>query len=211
MTHRKIILSLCLVLLIGLLPQRALADDKKPGSSCSAHSYTGTVAQAPTLSEPGIINAVCRRCGLQAKAFLPPLDDVSYTVTHGSQQDIYTWKSTSLGDWEFTAPAAEPSQNRQPEVPVQPVITQQPADRTVKAGEQAIFSIRASGQALSYQWQFFGKNQRWQNCTALTEGFNSDILHPIVACSRNGFQYRCIISDETGGFVISYPALLLVK
>lgn len=98
-----------------------------------------------------------------------------------------------------------PSQT--PEIKV-PVITSQPKDVTVKKGETATFTVKATGTDLTYQWQ---KDDRRGEGFKDYEGKNREsCITGNVGESCNGFKYRCIVSNSAGS-VISDSATLTVE
>ena len=87
-------------------------------------------------------------------------------------------------------------------------ITKHPDPVTVNIGEKATFSVTATGDNLTYQWQVaYGENKEFQNAdgtnpktdTFTTYGTDKDC---------NGYQYRCIITDANGNSVTSEAATL---
>ena len=80
-------------------------------------------------------------------------------------------------------------------------ITSQPSDYTGPAGSTATFSIEAEGDDLSYQWQVYNKRHVWQNSSST--GFNTDTLLVDIASTRDGFKFRCIVTDSLGNSVTS--------
>lgn len=88
-----------------------------------------------------------------------------------------------------------------------PVITSQPQDITVKAGETATFTVVATGTDLTYQWERdkgkgFGK---WGGTNGIRASFTTGVLSE----ECNGFKYRCIVSNSAGS-VTSDSATLTV-
>lgn len=64
----------------------------------------------------------------------------------------------------------------------------------------AYFSILASGENLSYQWQFFAVEGRWVNSTAAS-GRTMNYTPSITEGSFGRTQYRCIVSSSEGEVV----------
>jgi formylglycine-generating enzyme required for sulfatase activity len=83
-----------------------------------------------------------------------------------------------------------------------PVITVQPANETVTAGQTATFSILATGDALQYQWQKNGVDITGANATAYTT--------PATSISDSGTIYRCVVWNA-GDTVTSNVAVLGVN
>jgi hypothetical protein len=86
----------------------------------------------------------------------------------------------------------------------QPVITQQPQNRNVIAGQAATLSVAATGPNLSYQWSSFraqsqtaiaGATQA-SHTTPATTPADDNTLYAVEVCSNRGTaQQRCINSD----------------
>ena len=93
-------------------------------------------------------------------------------------------------------------------VPLQ--ITQQPANRTVEIGENANFTVKTDGSGLKYQWQYRASSTgNWTNTTAT--GAQTATLTIPGTTSRNGYQYRCTVSDQSGTSMTSAAATLTVN
>ena len=88
-----------------------------------------------------------------------------------------------------------------------PSITTQPGNATVKVGETATFTIAASGDNLTYQWQI-DKNDGngWVNIAGANE---ASYTTSTVNMSCNGFKYQCVVSN-LAGTVTSNTAVLTV-
>ena len=87
-----------------------------------------------------------------------------------------------------------------------PVISCQPTDCSVFAGETSFFFVEAEGSDLRYQWQV-NKTGTWNNCTSA--GHDQAAFSFTAKASYSGWKYRCIVSNG-GGSVTSEPALLTV-
>ena len=91
-------------------------------------------------------------------------------------------------------------------------ITSQPAEAYASAGETVEFKVDATGTDLSYKWQWTdnksGEEYVWNDSTA--ESSVSKTLLIEAASHRNGYQYRCIITDSNGNQVISEEVMLTV-
>ena len=88
------------------------------------------------------------------------------------------------------------------------VITQHPNDQRVNDGSSAIFTISATGDNLTYQWQQSTDNGgSWTNIN----GANlSSYTTGTTTMDMSGYQYRCIVIGA-GGSVTSNAATLTVK
>ncbi len=91
-----------------------------------------------------------------------------------------------------------------------PVITKQPANASVSAGQNATFNVVASGSGLMYQWQSKGPNATAWGNTGMT-GNNTATLTVKASTALNGAQFRCVVTDKYGNSVISNPATLTVS
>ena len=91
-------------------------------------------------------------------------------------------------------------------------ITKQPENVTASAGERASFTVTATGTDLSYAWQVKSPySVIWTTCTAATTGYNTATLQPLAEAKRDGYSYRCIITDAYGNKVTSKVATLTVE
>ena len=88
-------------------------------------------------------------------------------------------------------------------------ITSQPADVTTPAGKDVTFSVTATGAGLKYQWQASkDKGATWTN-SGMTGNKTATLTVSAIA-SRNGYQFRCIVTDKNGKTVTSNAAKLTV-
>ncbi len=79
-----------------------------------------------------------------------------------------------------------------------PSITKQPKSVIVGEGGTAAFTVAATG-ATSYLWQWRnGSSGTWADCTSATTGYNTATLKVSAASHRNGYQYRCLVSNASG-------------
>ena len=84
-----------------------------------------------------------------------------------------------------------------------PVITTQPANRTVTAGQTATFSVSATGTApLSYQWQ--------KGTTTITGATSANYTTPATTISDNGAQYRVVVSNSVGNATSNSATLTVI-
>ena len=90
-----------------------------------------------------------------------------------------------------------------------PKISTQPSDKSASEGKTAKFSISASGDGLTYQWQYLAPGGSWTNSPAT--GCTTASLSVPVTADRNGFKYRCVVTDKYGNKVTSNAATLTVS
>ena len=89
-------------------------------------------------------------------------------------------------------------------------ITQQPQDATVAENANAIFTVTATGTGLSYQWQFLpASGGQWSETSAT--GATTSQLTIQALNYRNGYKYRCVVTDKMGNQLISAEAALTVQ
>ena len=87
-------------------------------------------------------------------------------------------------------------------------ITKQPEDASNAIGENVTFSVEASGEGLSYQWEWRNATSDWKATTVA--GNKTDTITVQVTAARNGLQYRCVVTDKNGNRVESNGATLSV-
>ena len=90
-----------------------------------------------------------------------------------------------------------------------PTITTQPFSKTAYEGDTVRFTVKASGTGLSYQWYYRENSSSSWKKTSLT-GATTDALSVLAKTTRNGFQYRCKITNAAG-YVYTNIVTLTVK
>ena len=90
-------------------------------------------------------------------------------------------------------------------------ITSQPSDTSAADGENAVFSVKAAGDGLTFRWQQLdpGAGSRWEDIVGLDGSASRTVTIP-ASYNTNGCKYRCIITDQYGESVQSSEALLTV-
>ena len=89
-------------------------------------------------------------------------------------------------------------------------ITAQPEDVTAAAGTKAYFTVTAAGEGLKYQWQYSPDGgASWAN-TSFT-GNKTAKLTVTATAARDGYQYRCVITDKYGSQITSGAAALHIR
>lgn len=98
------------------------------------------------------------------------------------------------------------------------IITSHPSSVTVDKSGNATFSVVATGEDLSYQWQYrTSANGEWRKA-AITGNTTSSIAVNATyentetgsVYNRNGYQWRCEVTDMHGIKIYSSPATLTV-
>lgn len=89
-----------------------------------------------------------------------------------------------------------------------PAIITQPAGQEVTVGQTAEFTVAATGENLSYQWQYSNNNgTNWNDITGAT---GSSYTTDAATLEMNNYQYQCVVSNSAGS-VTSDPVTLTVK
>ncbi|MBR2554051.1 MAG: InlB B-repeat-containing protein [Aeriscardovia sp.] len=134
------------------------------------------------------------------------------TVKLESYRDGYIFRcivtdayGTSVTSDEAILRIGEPTPPPQPESTI--TITKQPTDYIGKVKSTAVYTVEADGDDLSYQWQFY-KNGVWKD-TSLS-GYNTDTLTVKLESYRDGYIFRCVISDSHGNSLTSDEAVLQI-
>ena len=87
--------------------------------------------------------------------------------------------------------------------------TEQPADYVGIVGDTVEFSAPATGNGLLYQWYYSTDNgASWSK--SYTEGYDTATLQPVLRAYRNGYQYRCEVTDVFGNTITSDAAAMTV-
>ena len=77
-----------------------------------------------------------------------------------------------------------------------PTIGTQPASQSVIVGQTASFTVEATGEKLSYQWQqSTDSGQSWTDIGGATD---ATYTTEATTTSMNGYQYRCVVSNSAG-------------
>lgn len=77
-----------------------------------------------------------------------------------------------------------------------PTIDTQPASQTVTKGNTATFTVAATGENLSYQWQQSTDNGK--SWTDIEGAKGASYATEASTASMNGYQYRCVASNSAG-------------
>ncbi|MCC8103888.1 MAG: leucine-rich repeat protein, partial [Clostridiales bacterium] len=89
------------------------------------------------------------------------------------------------------------------------MIVSQPEDYTGEVGTTASFTIEATGEGISYQWQYSDDGgTTWKDSTAASAATATYSL--TMTAARNGRLVRCIVTDESGNYVVSDTAEMIL-
>jgi hypothetical protein len=96
-----------------------------------------------------------------------------------------------------------------------PIITAQPTDQTVRPGQTATFSVTATGNVLTFQWQVSTNHGgSWSNLSdgAPYSGVRTGTLTVSgVTQGLNGLQYRCIVSNSVASTTSQAATLSVLR
>lgn len=98
--------------------------------------------------------------------------------------------------------------------PVQPTVKKpgigkQPQNVSVKAGEQATFTVKATGTDLTYQWQINRNNGK--GFVDITGADKASYTTGVVDMLCNGYKYQCVISDSAGSVTTNAATLTVTE
>ncbi len=89
-------------------------------------------------------------------------------------------------------------------------ISGQPENQSVEAGADAVLSVQANGEELSYQWQYCAPGEdAWTDVEA--DSPQSDTLTICASDDLDGQRFRCRITNIDGYEVVSKEATLTVS
>jgi len=149
------------------------------GSDCQ-HVYDSQVDKEASCTDPGHKIYTCSNCGHTYTELLDPLDH----------------------DWIVTD-RVEPEPD-----PAVLAIIQQPQDVYVSVGDPVSFTVVATGEGLTYQWEYSFSGNSWAATTAAGNKTNS--MSVTGKDALNGCHYRCVVTDLSGASVISDAATLTI-
>ena len=103
---------------------------------------------------------------------------------------------------------------KQKATPVQPTvkkpgISKQPQNTSVKAGEQATFTVAATGTDLKYQWQIDRNNGK--GFVDITGADKASYTTGVVDMLCNGYKYQCVISNSAGSVTTNAATLTVTE
>lgn len=88
-------------------------------------------------------------------------------------------------------------------------IISHPEDQIALEGDSVCFTVDATGEGLTYQWQYSVDGTNWHDLDS--DGSDTKILTIVATTNRNGYMYRCEITDSTFVTVASNAATLTVN
>ena len=151
--------------------------------------------------------------GAVAMASINNGDDVTpeTIATQAFWSDTVGFDLSENGAWSWDAAANRPVLRTNKMATVAMTITEQPLAATVYNNRSALMSVAVKGGTLGYTYQ-------WQRARKATSSF-SDIddatssmleIKKTDSFAKDGYFYRCVITDSTGNTVTSDAAMLTV-
>lgn len=90
-----------------------------------------------------------------------------------------------------------------------PAITSHPQNKAVKTGEQAVFTVGATGTNLTYQWQV---NRNDGNGFVNIDGeISESYIIGVTDMAYNGFRYQCVVSNSAGSDTSNVATLTVTE
>jgi hypothetical protein len=86
-----------------------------------------------------------------------------------------------------------------------PAITQQPQDFAGRVGTTVTFAVEATGEGLTYRWQYRDVGGKWTNSS-----FRAASMSCKLTAERDGREYRCIVTDAWNNKVTSEAAAMTI-
>ena len=134
----------------------------------------------------------------------PGNDTATFTFTAKTSYSGWQYRCVITGDAGSTTSQAA----RLTVAAGGPRITQQPADQSAAPGETAVFTVKATGSNVTYQWQYSANaGAGWTNCARA--GYDTDTFSFAMTASLAGRLYRCVLRDDTGTTVSETARLTL--
>ncbi len=127
----------------------------------------------------------------------------------GKAVDITTSYTFKIVDTNHTIEATFKQTAPKPPVEELPAIHTQPQSASVKAGEQAVFTITASGSGVNFRWQVDKNdgNGFVDIAGADTTGYKIDVTD----VAYNGYKYRCVLSNSAGAVTTDIATLTVTE
>lgn len=127
----------------------------------------------------------------------------------GKAVDITTSYTFKIVDANHTIEVTFKQTSPKPPVEELPTILTQPQSVSVKAGEQAVFTLAASGSSVHLQWQVDKKdgNGFVDIAGADTTGYKIDVTD----VTYNGYKYRCVLSNSAGTVTTDIATLTVTE
>ncbi|MBP3728874.1 MAG: S8 family serine peptidase, partial [Lachnospiraceae bacterium] len=91
-------------------------------------------------------------------------------------------------------------------------ITNQPKNVSADVGTQAVFQVKTVGPQLKFRWQCSPDGGKtWNNVSSANAGYNKAKMTTDVKAGRDGYLYRCLLTDSAGNKLYSNKAKLTIN
>ena len=109
-------------------------------------------------------------------------------------------------------PVEDEEQATEPSTQIEGIqITKQPANQTVAAGAEAVFTVEATGTELTYQWQAKSATASGWNSSSGNNGSGKTASLSLTAKNwQDGYMFRCQITDGSGNVAYTEVATLTI-
>ena len=109
-------------------------------------------------------------------------------------------------------PVEDEEQATEPSTQIEGIqITKQPANQTVAAGAEAVFTVEATGTELTYQWQAKSATASGWNSSSGNNGSGKTASLSLTAKNwQDGYMFRCKITDGSGNVAYTEVATLTI-
>jgi hypothetical protein len=154
-------------------------------------SKPGDGVTTPTVTAPAITTQPANQTVFAGEtATFSVMTSASYTTADTTTADSGSRFSVAVSNSAGSITSKTATLTVNP-APAMPLITQQPSNQTVTAGQTASFSVMAVGVApLTYQWQ--------KGTTAISGATSASYTTPPTTTADNGSQYRAVVSNANG-------------
>ena len=135
--------------------------------------------------------------------------EIDILKVDGKAVDIVTSYTFEEVEDDHTIEVTFKQTSPKPPVEELPTILTQPQSVSVKAGEQAVFTIAASGSSVHLQWQVDKNdgNGFMDIAGADTTGYKIDVTE----MTYNGYKYRCVLSNSAGTVTTDIATLTVTE
>ncbi len=159
----------------------------------------------PTCTEDGrTAGTYCSRCDYVVSG-----GEIIPATGHTWDEGRVTTEPTADEDGVMTYTCITCGAKRTEPILRKPVIKTQPASKTAAVGENVLFTVKATGSELTYQWQYKKDGSAsWSNSTST--GCKTATLTVKATEARNGMQFRCVIKNAVGTATSSAATLTAI-
>lgn len=220
-TQNKILYLLLIILSIAVIASCGEGEENSDNSTGNTNPPAATITAQP-VDQSVVVGAAATFSVTASNAtgyqWQRSIDGgTTYNNLSGATQASYTTPVTTIADdgQRFRVVVAGAANSvissavmlTVTAAPIPPLITVHPADQTVTAGQDASFSVTATGTALSYQWQ--RSTDGGASFSDLTGATGTTLTHTAVLVSDSGHLFHVVVSNSVGS-VASNAAILTV-